>query len=81
MAPTKNAGRMSGHALGVPKTLHINELRQPERCGRESNPRIAVLQTAALPLGYRTRAFKLSTATGFLKTTRRITPDIGSRLE
>jgi hypothetical protein len=52
-----------------------------ERCGRESNSRIAVLQTAALPLGYRTRAFKLSTATGFLKTTRRITPDIGSRLE
>jgi hypothetical protein len=25
-----------------------------ERCGPESNRRIAVLQTAALPLGYRT---------------------------
>jgi hypothetical protein len=62
------------------KTIHINDLRQTQRCGRESNSRIAVLQTAALPLGYRTGAFKLSTAAGFLKTTRRNMPDIGSRL-
>src|SRR5690348_15498764 len=29
-------------------------IRSSERCGRESNPRIPVLQTGALPLGYRT---------------------------
>ena len=29
------------------------------RSGRESNPRIRVLQTLALPLGYRTHEYKL----------------------
>ena len=43
-----------------------------KRRGPESNRRIAVLQTAALPLGYRaTRRFKLFVHRGFLKPTLR----------
>ena len=51
-----------------------NTLFMRERRGPESNRRIAVLQTAALPLGYRaTESINLFSDTGFLKP-RRLVP-------
>ena len=48
-----------GGEAGLFISFSVPRKRKKNRCGRESNPRISVLQTDALPLGHRTKYFNI----------------------